>query len=70
MAKELNQIEKGRAESIKAICIGIVAKNMGYAQGSKVIKSGEEIFKYIAEISHQDFKLLKRLKKCTKILKV
>lgn len=48
-------------KTIETICIGIVAKNMGFADQSKVGNAGREVFKFIGELTFKEFRKIKKL---------
>lgn len=47
-------------EVIKTIIIGCIAKEMGYADQSKVIKSGLEVFDFVSRLTYKEFGAIKK----------
>ena len=57
----MNEIEKMKAEQVLTQIRGIIAKEMGYANQSKVCESAEMVFKYLGTINQTQFRLVKKL---------
>jgi hypothetical protein len=56
-----DQVTLMKTKSIEKICIGIIAKNMGYANQTNVCKSGEAVFEYIGSMTYKEFRNVKKL---------
>lgn len=47
-------------ETIKTIIIGCIATEMGYADQSKVMKAGLEVFDFVSGLTYKEFLAIKR----------
>lgn len=61
VSRRLSPVDKQRAKAVEAICIGIVAKNMGYANQTFVCNAGRELFEYISRMTYKQFSDVKKL---------
>jgi hypothetical protein len=61
MSKAFTELELAKAKGKESVCIGIVAKNLGHADQSKVCAAGRELFRYIQGLSERDFLAIKSL---------
>lgn len=57
----LSSVDKMKTEAIETIFIGVIAQNMGYANQSKVVQSGKEVFKKIGSLTYKEFRNIKAL---------
>ena len=51
--KKMDSIDRMRAESWETIFIGIVATEMGYANGTRMCNSGREVFKALDKMTYK-----------------
>ena len=58
------ECDESTAKIVETICIGIVAKNMGYANQTLVCNAGREIFEYISRLPYRQFRAIKRAASC------
>lgn len=61
VSRRLSPVDKQRAKAVETICIGIVAKNMGYANQTLVCNAGRELFEYISQMTYKRFSDVKKL---------
>lgn len=61
VSRRLSEVDKQRAKAVETICIGIVAKNMGYANQTLVCNAGRELFELISRMTYKQFSDIKRL---------
>lgn len=59
---QLDAVSEMKAKAVREICIGIIAENIGTVNVSSLVKSGEEVFEFIRNMTYKQFRDIKKLK--------
>lgn len=60
--KTLSEVDIQRVKAAQTICIGIVAKNMKYADLKLVTNAGKDLFFFIKNMTYKQFSNIKKAK--------